>query len=296
MKRLLIALVFLLAHQTAEASDISLVAQETPDHPAIMLVKGQFLKDDYTKDTTLFAVLAAYQKNAVVFLEGPGGKLITALQIGLIINQRGFSTAVADGDKCVSSCALIWLGGKERLMGNNSYLGFHAASDSRAKPEELKASSVGNAMIGAYLAQVGIKEIETIAFLTYYPPQSMQQLTLSNAIRYHISAKAFSFSQDEWSWAQHELEIAAASKGQPAKATTIDSATTANATFAFKVLNNPSVAPPAPPSDDYCVPSGAKACHCRLINQVMICNAIPLPINETIVPPVPQPAQRPSRK
>jgi len=203
MKRLLaVVFAFLLAHQTAEAADISIIADETPVHPAVMLIKGMFAKDDYYKEVTLFSALAGYQKNAIVFLEGPGGKLQTALEIGRNIYQHGFSTAVADGTTCNSACALAWLGGKERFMGKDSNIGFHAARVGTTH----EISSVGNAMIGAYLAQVGIKEMAAIAFLTKAPPESMERLDLSNAIRYHISAKAFSFSQDGWSWANQAFQ------------------------------------------------------------------------------------------
>jgi hypothetical protein len=195
------AFAFLLTLQTAQAADISIVAQETPDHPAIILIKGQLMKEDYQKDVTQFSALAGYQKNAIVFLNSPGGQLQTALNIGLAIYQHGFSTAVADGTTCTSACALAWLGGKERFMGKGARIGFH----SPRVGETLEISSVGNAMVGAYLVQVGIKDFTAIGFVTQARPEAMTWLNLSDAIRYHITAKAFSFSQDQWSWAQQEL-------------------------------------------------------------------------------------------
>jgi len=116
--------------------------------------------------------------------------------------QNVLDPALADGTTCNSACALAWLGGKERFMGKDSNIGFHAARVGTTH----EISSVGNAMIGAYLAQVGIKEMAAIAFLTKAPPESMERLDLSNAIRYHISAKAFSFSQDGWSWANQAFQ------------------------------------------------------------------------------------------
>jgi hypothetical protein len=176
MKRLLtIVFACFLTHQTIEAAEISIVSPETPEHPAIIMIKGMLMNEDYHfhEDVTLFSNVADRQKNAIVFLEGPGGKLRTALEIGLAINQRGFSTAVADGAMCNSSCALVWLGGKERFMGKDAIIGFHAASGIPAKPgESPKISSVGNAMAGAYMAQVGIKDLLTVAFLTRAPPGS----------------------------------------------------------------------------------------------------------------------------
>jgi hypothetical protein len=224
MKRLLtIVFACFLTHQTIEAAEISIVSPETPEHPAIIMIKGMLMNEDYHfhEDVTLFSNVADRQKNAIVFLEGPGGKLRTALEIGLAINQRGFSTAVADGAMCNSSCALVWLGGKERFMGKDAIIGFHAASGIPAKPgESPKISSVGNAMAGAYMAQVGIKDLLTVAFLTRAPPEAMERLDLSKAVSFHIPAKAFSFSQDEWSWANQAFH---------AKTAPADAATTATA-------------------------------------------------------------------
>ena len=150
-------------------AQISIVAPETPNHPAIILIKGQFMKDDFHKDVSLFSAYAGYQKNAIVFLNSPGGQLQTALNIGLVTYQHGFSTAVADGTVCTSACALAWLGGKQRFIGKDARIGFHAARVGAT----LEISSVGNAMAGAYLSQVGISDFTTIAFVTQARPEAM---------------------------------------------------------------------------------------------------------------------------
>jgi len=89
MKRLLIvAAAFLLSHQPAQATDISVVAEETSDHPALILIKGQLMREERGKDVSKFADLASAHVNpAVVFLDSPGGGIWTAIDIGLIINQ-----------------------------------------------------------------------------------------------------------------------------------------------------------------------------------------------------------------
>jgi hypothetical protein len=200
----LLLLAFSTFSDAAQAARIEVLADETTEHPALIVIKGQFLKSEVQHDITTFATLAAVQKKpAIVFLDSMGGMTWTGLRIGKVIQGYGFSTAVADGTVCSSSCALIWLAGKERFMAPTSRVGFHAAST--AGNPGVEVSSYGNAVIGAYLYEIGLKEPTTIIYLTKASPQSMTRLTMIDATRYGIAAKAFSLSAHEWSWAQEAL-------------------------------------------------------------------------------------------
>src|SRR5262249_53192543 len=127
----------------------------------------------------------------------------TALSIGRIIQRHGFSTAVGDNAVCTSACALVWLAGKERFMAPTAHIGFHSAST----PEKpgVDISPNGNALVGAYLYEIGVRAPATISYLTKASPQSMTWLTMTDAIRYGIPATEFSLSQDKWSWAREAL-------------------------------------------------------------------------------------------
>jgi len=207
MKRfLMVALACSLTQQTTRAADISVIENETSDHPALILIKGPFLKDEGQKDIGTFVrLVGARKKPAVVFLDGPGGAAWTGLQIGRLIRRYGCLTAVADDTQCTSACALAWLGGKERYMGSNARIGFHAASVT--DNSDASASAAANAVIGAYLHEVGITDFNAIIYLTKADPQSITWLNLSDAIRYRISVKAFSPSQDRWSWTRSALGL-----------------------------------------------------------------------------------------
>jgi hypothetical protein len=177
------------------------LVDETHEHPAL-LIKGQFLKGDAQHDVTTFATLAAIQKKpAIVFLESTGGIIGTAIRIGQIIHEYGFSTAVADETVCTSSCAIIWLAGKERFIATTSHVGFHASY----KAENHEVSSSGNAIVGAYLYEIGLRDPATIVYVTEASPQSMTWLTINDAMHHGIAARAFSLSQNEWSWAKEAL-------------------------------------------------------------------------------------------
>jgi hypothetical protein len=203
MKRfMMVAFALCLTQQTTQAADISVIENETPDHPALILIKGPFLKDEGQKDIGKFmGLVAARKKPPVVLLDGPGGVAWTGLQIGRLIRRYGCLTAVADNTQCTSACALAWLGGKERYMGANARIGFHAASVT----DNSDASASANAVIGAYLHEVGITDFNAIIFLTKAGPQSITWLNLSDAIRYRISVKAFSPTQERWSWTRSAL-------------------------------------------------------------------------------------------
>jgi hypothetical protein len=91
-----------------------------------------------------------------------------------LIRQHGLSTVVADGVQCSSACALAWLAGKERFMGATARIGFHAISH-----ENGELSSEGNAIVGAYLYEIGITQSNTITYLTMAPPNSMKWISKS---------------------------------------------------------------------------------------------------------------------
>src|SRR5690242_12124571 len=60
----------------ASAATMEVIADETPEHPAIILIKGKFTIENKNKDADLglFVTIAGKQKKpAVVFLDSPGG-------------------------------------------------------------------------------------------------------------------------------------------------------------------------------------------------------------------------------
>ena len=151
--------------------------------------------DSHFHDVSDFSKLASDQRNkaAIVFLDSPGGYLWTGIKIGQIIHRHGFSTVVADGVQCSSSCALAWLGGKERFIGDTAMVGFHAASHTTGE-----ISPEGNAFVGAYLYEIGITEAKAIAYLTKASPHSMVWLTRSEAGVRNIPVEPIPFVKAPW--------------------------------------------------------------------------------------------------
>jgi hypothetical protein len=117
----------------------------------------------------------------VVILRSPGGLVIDGLNIGLTIHRKGFATGVQDNAICASICGIIWLAGNPRFLSPSSKIGFHAASG-----EDGRESGQGNALVGAYIAKLGLS-YDAVAYLTDASPGDMQRLTPKDAERVGIT-------------------------------------------------------------------------------------------------------------
>jgi hypothetical protein len=98
-------------------------------------------------------------KPRVVELEGPGGDLMSAVRIGVIIHERDMWTH-AIGD-CRSACAYIWIAGLHMLADDGVQISNHlpvAVSDGRPYQR-------GMALFGWYLGKLDISVDMMDAFL-----------------------------------------------------------------------------------------------------------------------------------
>lgn len=142
-------------------------------------------------DGQTFRDVAAASENAVVLLNSEGGSVVAALEIGRAIRLRNFSTGVTPGTLCASACALAWLAGSTRMLGDSSKIGFHAAYI--VDGGKVSESGVGNALIGAYLNQIGLSE-QAIVFVTSAPPQGIAWLSSKDASALGIPVAGFEAS------------------------------------------------------------------------------------------------------
>jgi hypothetical protein len=124
---------------------------------------------------------------AIVNFNSDGGVLLDGIAIGKTIRLKSFSTAVLDGKRCASACALAWLGGSPRYMGRTALVGFHAAY---TKKEGLPPSGVGNALVGSYLTQIGLSE-KAVVYMTQAAPTELTLLTLPDAAKIGIEVLPF---------------------------------------------------------------------------------------------------------
>ena len=149
------------------AANISLSQLSDDPAHARVAVDGRFEAGDEIKFRTQVGRLT----KAVVVFNSDGGDTKAGIEIGKTIRLKSFATAVLDGFRCASACALAWLGGSPRFMQRGAQIGFHATYVVRGgQPSE---SGVGNALVGSYLTQIGLPE----AAIVYISKAAPTQLT-----------------------------------------------------------------------------------------------------------------------
>lgn len=181
--RKLLPLLLVLCAQPALAANIDVTPQQG-DAPAVVLVRGVLRLEDI--ETFQFKVAGV--SKAVVALDSDGGSLLAGIRIGTLIRLRNFVTLVPSGAVCASACAVAWLGGARRFMALNAKIGFHAAY--RNEGGLAIETGAGNAILGAYLSQIGLSET-AIVYITQAPPHVMTWLTMSEAARHQIEVQLF---------------------------------------------------------------------------------------------------------
>jgi hypothetical protein len=161
----------------AQAANIQIKALEPTS--ALVMIEG----DLELADIESFRNKVAPLSKATVAFRSDGGSLLAGIRIGMLIRVKSFITVVPDQAQCASACAVAWLGGVRRFMGAGSKVGFHAAYIQRGGTTA--ESGPGNAVLGAYLDQIGLPE-DAIVYITQAAPSSMKWLTMDEAAQHGI--------------------------------------------------------------------------------------------------------------
>jgi hypothetical protein len=171
---------WLLALTEAKAAQIAV--RPVDNGPTLVVVEGEL----DLADIETFRIKTESQPvgRATVEFNSKGGSLLAGIRIGALIRARKFTTLVPDGAQCTSACALAWLGGTRRLVGEYGSVGFHTAYI--MKTGGLAESGPGNAILGAYLNQLGLSE-KAIIYITHAAPTSMQWMSMEEAAEFGIT-------------------------------------------------------------------------------------------------------------
>ncbi len=164
---------------TASAATITVVPTG-PNSAPIVVVAGKFEFSDIEEFRSKVASLT----KAIVAFNSDGGNAFAGIRIGKLIRLKNFKTAVVDGNRCASACAIAWLGGTTRFMGQRALVGFHAAYNKNTGQE----TGAGNALVGAYLNEIGLSD-PAIYYITKAAPSSITWLTLSDAEKVGIEVR-----------------------------------------------------------------------------------------------------------
>jgi hypothetical protein len=171
---------WLLASTVVEAAQIAV--KPLDNGSTLVAIEGEFDLADI--DAFRIKTESLPVGRARVEFSSNGGSLLAGIRIGSLIRTKKFNTVVPDGAQCASACALAWLGGTRRLIGENARVGFHAAYI--VKTGALSESGLGNAILGAYLNQLGLSE-KAILYITHAAPTSMQWMSMEEAAEYGIA-------------------------------------------------------------------------------------------------------------
>jgi hypothetical protein len=177
---LLAALAYLLATAMAQAAAAEIKYDETRQGIHYLLIRGAIQPADVAIFTNLADTLPPGK--VVVALEGPGGALRAGLNIGLAIHRRGYGTAALS--ECASVCGVVWLAGTPRYFIEGARIGFHAAYVKDDNGDRYETGH-GNALVGAYLANLGLS-YAAVEYLTSAAPDDMAWLTPAKAGRLGI--------------------------------------------------------------------------------------------------------------
>ncbi len=176
----------LAASAPSRAADITVSHADSLD---IVRVDGQITQKDPDEfDRVTQGLGEKFNRPVIVILNSPGGNMLASLEIGETVRSHGFATGVVNDAVCASGCAMIWVAGTPRFLGNSAKLGFHAAyimSD-----DDKKESGQANALIGAYLDKLGLS-YAAVAYATAAGPDQMQWLHPADAQSIGIKVEIF---------------------------------------------------------------------------------------------------------
>lgn len=143
---------------------------------ALVFVDGEIVKGD------LLRVMQAAEQISypIILLRSPGGDASEGMAIGRYLRAVGAATGVAPDFLCASACAMIWAAGTQRYLAPTSLIGFHATYtvDGLGRAE---VSGWGNALVGAYLSELGYDET-AIFYMTAAGPSDLNWVNRSMAM------------------------------------------------------------------------------------------------------------------
>lgn len=163
-----------------------------------LTVTGTIMPGSAATFATAVESFAEYIKT--VTLDSPGGSVTDALAMGRLIREKGFTTSVAAGSLCASSCPLVFAGGKERVAAPTSAIAVHqiyaaAPSDSTLASRLAAAGSAMSdaqsmtAEISRYMIEMGVdtevwlRALETPPDrLSYFSPDDLTRLKLATRL------------------------------------------------------------------------------------------------------------------
>ena len=136
---------------------------------AAIFIEGNTLPEDRER----FLTKVSPFHSGMVILNSPGGSAYAGIEIGKAIRLRNFATWVPSDQECSSACAIAWLGGHQKTLNwvqlrSSAFTQLGRGTEEKGERQE---SGFGNALVGAYFAQLGLSE-DAIYHLTKARPET----------------------------------------------------------------------------------------------------------------------------
>ena len=139
-------------------------------------------------------ILAEHITHAVVYLNSPGGSLVTAMQLGRVLREHAFDTRVgtrtmdatrATAGTCHSACPFILAGGVHRSLETASVIGLHRAANRVPVSDEDAFQRVVETQVVEYLAEMGVR-VEVARIMAGIPHDQVRDLTVDEALQLNL--------------------------------------------------------------------------------------------------------------
>ena len=135
---------------------------------------------------------------AVVYLNSPGGSLVTAMQIGRVLRTHAFDARIGTrttdparpaAGECYSACPFILAGGVERSLEAGSTIGLHRAENRVPIGDEAAFQQVVTAQVVEYLSEMGVHR-ELANVMSASPHDQVRLLSVDEATQLNLLGAA----------------------------------------------------------------------------------------------------------
>lgn len=140
-----------------------IVSTITGDNKWTIYLEGPI--DENAADRFLSEISLRGIKNGLVFINSPGGNLLSAMKLGSLIKKYGYSTFVGKEGlnkwsplpgQCYSACVLAFIGGQFRYRVPESKIGVHRFSRTTTTNDDMDIAQVMSATIASYLQEMSV--------------------------------------------------------------------------------------------------------------------------------------------
>jgi hypothetical protein len=134
-------------------------------YPGVLLAQGRFEPSDADE----FSRQVLQNDIEMVMFDSVGGNLVTSIEIGYFIREKGINTLVPANGVCYSACTYAFMGGVERSIDGDAPFAMHRPFFNGEMPgkynEGYNAGIVTSIMIVTYLIEMGLDPLTSTLHL-----------------------------------------------------------------------------------------------------------------------------------